>query len=120
MAGAHPGLAPKVYITDHNEYEEEFEPASVHWFLERAYLKSYEDESFSIFNPGESDLTRYNTEHYFLKYEERNVMGGELSSAETYAHVRRANPTPGVGADWIDIQYWVFYVFKGGSGGAGK
>jgi hypothetical protein len=108
--------------------EERYFPSSVDWFLERSemHLEVAGDADLPTLAHGEvapAVIPAMNIEgtrsdgddpsRYFLQItndaDERQTRQGDIGSAETYAHFRKAAD----GSKGYDIQYWFFFPYSG-------
>lgn len=108
--------------------EERYFPSSVEWFLERSELRLEVDggKDLAVLERGEAHAevipAAYAEGHradsadpsrFFLQISngdfEEDTREGNLGSAKTYVHFRRAAD----GSDAYDIQYWFFFPYSG-------
>ncbi len=102
---------------------DQYQPSSIDWFLDRCVMVDHDDPGFSK-SPVDRDTLVLNPEETRrLAPTSQAVYEGDRQSSgqwPMYAHIRNSVSPPSIeGQGWIDIQYWFFYPYNGGSGGPG-
>ncbi|MBE2320372.1 Vps62-related protein [Solirubrobacter sp. CPCC 204708] len=114
--------SPVVRLTsskwDHEFWKDQFQPASVDWYIERCWLLDRKDPTFRLpADPQDvlkvADVASHPGAQFYLTVRDDAARRGDVASAVCYVHVR---PSPGI-LNCVDLQYWVLYPYSGGMGG---